>query len=82
MAHISNIRMTLLRKSEVFIFFMSERNDMSTRGLLLQWASTVLVLYKRRHHHHLIESCSRHDIAQKLLKNWTTTTHSLKQLFP
>ena len=55
---------------------VSEWSDMSTRGLLIQWASTiniqlsVLVRTKRTSSSSYWKlTCSRHDIAEKLL-NW------------
>ena len=53
---------------------VSEWSDMSTHGLLFQWARPVQNLTKRvglvqsEHHYHLIDvTCSRHDIAEILL---------------
>jgi hypothetical protein len=55
---------------------VSECSDMSIRGLLFQWASTIKsnsAFWSRRKRtsssFHWKWTCSRHDIAKKLL-NW------------
>ena len=70
---------------------MSEWEDMSIRGLLFQWASTIKIQLSKvcwsstkltSSLFHWKLTCSRHDIAEKLLSwHWTTITHSLTNLY-
>jgi hypothetical protein len=52
---------------------VSEWSDMSTHRLLSQWTSTMKIqqsdgLVQSGHYHHLFDvTCSRHDLAEKLL---------------
>ena len=58
---------------------VSEWSDISTRGLLLQWAS-IIKFQLSGHRHHFREAlnvtCSRHYRATKLLIWFKATTHS------